>query len=206
LDQQGSDAVSKVGSGAEGNGAAKAKSAAATVAPKAAPPRPRDARQARFAQSFAQIVAVLMRDANYRNARLADLEWLALPPIMAGQFKLAQMPAPAPKGQKADEQSGVLVPVAVALWARVSANVDKALQGSLDKQARLHPADWVSGDNIWLMTVAGDKRAMPKFLEQLCLTEFKGKLVKMRLRGTDGKTVIKTLGPADPDKASAAKS
>ena len=56
--------------------------------------RPRDARQARMAQSFAQIVAVLMRDPNFRNMRLADLEWLVLPPVMAGQFRLAQVPMP----------------------------------------------------------------------------------------------------------------
>ena len=42
-----------------------------------------------MAQTFAQIVAVLMRDANFRNLRLTDLEWLVLPPVMAGQFRLA---------------------------------------------------------------------------------------------------------------------
>jgi hemolysin-activating ACP:hemolysin acyltransferase len=196
--------VSKAASGAGGNGAEKAKAAATAKGAV----RPRDARQARFAQSFAQIIAVLMRDANYRNMRIADLETMVLPPIMAGQFRLAQMPAPPPKDQKvsddkAKDVSGVLLPVAVALWARVSANVDKALQGNLDKQARLHPADWASGDNIWLMTIAGDKRAIPKFLEQLCLTEFKDKQVKMRLRGADGKGVVKTLGPASPAKTAA---
>ena len=166
---------------ADGNGAARGKSAAA--APLKATIRPRDARQTRFAQAFAQVVAVLMRDPGFRNLRLADLEWMVLPPIMAGQFRLAQMPAPPPKGEKpagegkdqAGAGPGVLVPVAVALWARVSANTDKALQGNLDKQARLHPADWASGDNIWLIAVAGDKRAIPKFIEQLYLTEFKGK-------------------------------
>ena len=171
--------------------------------------RPRDARQLRLGRSFAQVVAVLMRDRNFRQMRLADLEWLVLPPLMAGQFRLAQMPAPPPKGEKpagegkdqAGAGPGVLVPIAVALWARVSANTDKALQGNLDKQARLHPADWASGDNIWLIAVAGDKRAIPKFIEQLYLAEFKGKLVKMRMRGADGKAVVRTMGPSDPKPA-----
>ena len=155
--------------------------------------RPRDARQARFAQTFANIVAVLMRDPNFKNLRLADLEWLVLPPVMAGQFKLghAQMQ---PDGAKTQKDASY-VPVAVALWARVSPNLDKALSENLDKQARLHPADWATGDNIWLMAAAGDQRAVPKFLEQLKETEFKGKQVKMRVRGPDGKVVIKTLSP-----------
>ena len=35
-------------------------------------PRPRDVRQARMAQAFAQVVAVLMRDTRFRSLRLAD--------------------------------------------------------------------------------------------------------------------------------------
>jgi hypothetical protein len=33
----------------------------------------RDARQVRFAQSFAEMVAVPMRDADFRNMRVAEL-------------------------------------------------------------------------------------------------------------------------------------
>ncbi len=154
--------------------------------------RPRDARQARFAQSFAQIVAVLMRDANFKQMRLADLEHLVLPPIMAGQFRLAQVPARQGRGQ--GQAGGVLVPVAVAVWARVSAAIDKRLSESLDKPMQLGPGDWASGDNVWLMAVAGDRRAIPKFIEQLAKTEFKGQRVKMRVRGPENTVVVKTLG------------
>lgn len=181
----------------EGNGAVKPQAplAAAAEGAKVAI-RPRDARQTRFAQSFAQIVAVLMRHPNFRKMRLADLEWLVLPPVMAGQFSLAQAPSPIGrvKGRDGTEQGGVLVPVAVALWARVSADIDKALAENLDKPVRLRPADWASGDNIWLMAVAGDQRAVPTFLEQLAKTEFKGQRVKMRMRGPDNSVVVKTLG------------
>ena len=153
--------------------------------------RPRDARQARFAQTFANIVAVLMRDPNFRNLRLADLEWLVLPPVMAGQFRLAHV-QPQPEGGK-PQQGGGYVPVAVALWARVSPNIDKGLSENLDKQVRLQPNQWASGDILWLMAAAGDQRAVPKFLEQLQETEFKGKEVKLRARGADGKAVVRTL-------------
>jgi len=183
------DAVSKAAPGADKNGADGAKAPEAAAKPAI---RPRDARQARFAQTFAQIVAVLMRDPNFRKMRLADLEWLVLPPVMAGQFRLAQ--APSPHGRVKGQEGGVLVPVAVALWARVSASIDKGLSENLDKSVRLQPGDWASGDNVWLMAVAGDPRAVPKFLEELAKTEFKEQRVKMRLRGPDNKVVVKTLG------------
>src|SRR5262245_11891405 len=67
------------------------KAAAAAARPAV---RPGDARQARFAQAFTQIVAVLMRDRNFRSMPLADLEWLVLPAVMSGQFRLAQAPSP----------------------------------------------------------------------------------------------------------------
>jgi cytolysin-activating lysine-acyltransferase len=182
----------------EGNGAARRQPppVAAGQAGKPAAIRPRDARQSRFAQSFAQIVAVLMRDANFRKMRLADLEWLVLPPVMAGQFQLAQAPSPVGrvKGKDGSEQGGVLVPVAVALWARVSDAIDKALTENLDKPVRLRPNEWASGDNLWLMVLAGDQRALPLFLEQLAKTEFKGQRVRMRARGPDNTVVVKTLG------------
>jgi len=162
--------------------------------------RPRDARQLRLGQSFAQVVAVLMRDRNFSQMRLADLEWLVLPPVMSGQFRLAQMPAPPGRAPGAAQASakgkdgGVLVPVAVALWASVSASIDKQLSENLDKVVRLGSGDWASGDNLWLMAVGGDRRVLPKFIDQLVKTELKGQRVKMRVRGPGNTVVVKTLG------------
>jgi hemolysin-activating ACP:hemolysin acyltransferase len=64
---------------------------------------------------------------------------------------------------------------------------------NLDKPIRLRTNQWASGDKIWLMAVAGDRRAIPKFLEQLKEKEFKGQEVKMRTNAGDGKVVVKTL-------------
>ena len=191
-------AMDKSAQRSEGNAAAGAQPPPVAVAPAVrAAVRPRDARQVRFAQAFAQIVAVLMRDPNFRKMRLADLEWLVLPPVMAGQFRLAQAPSPVGRVTGKDgQEGGVLVPVAVALWARVSDAVDKTLSENLDEPVRLRPNEWASGDNIWLMAVAGDQRAVPKFLEQLAKTELEGQRVKMRLRGPGNSVVVKTLGQA----------
>lgn len=188
--------MSSTMSTANGNGSGKAKPAAAAAAAATAAKRPvraRDARQSRFAQSFAQIVAVLMRDRNFRNMRLSDLEWLVLPPVMSGQFSLGQAPVPPAKG-KAPTEGGVLVPVAVAMWARVSNEIDKRLSENLDKPVRLGVGEWATGDNIWLMAIAGDQKALPKFLEQLVANQFKGQRVKMRVRGPENTVVVKTLG------------
>jgi hemolysin-activating ACP:hemolysin acyltransferase len=153
---------------------------------------PREARHARMAQSFSQVVAVLMRDANFRNLRLADLEWLVLPAIMSGQFKLGH--ARAQPGADKSKDGGTFVPAAVAMWARVSPAIDKAMSENLDKPVRLKANQWMSGDIPWLIAVAGDQRIIPTFLKQLSEQEFKGKHVKMRARTPDGGVSLKTLG------------
>ncbi len=144
-----------------------------------------------MAQSFAQIVSVLMRDPSYKDLRVADLEWLVLPPVMAGQFRLAHSPLRARSAEA--QQGGSIMPVAVALWARVSPEIDKALSETLEKPVRLTQGAWTSGDIPWLMAVAGDRRATKVFLRQLQENEFKGKQVKMRLRMPDGKLAITSL-------------
>lgn len=145
-----------------------------------------------MAQTFAQVVGVLMRDANFRNLRIADLEWLVLPPIMAGQFRFAHAVR---QPDDKTTQAGVSVPVAVALWARVSPQIDKSLSENLDKLVRLPPNQWASGSHLWLVAVGGDGRAVPQFLKELGRTpEFEGQHVKMRVRAPDGKVVVKVLG------------
>ena len=163
-----------------------------------ASPPARGRRQASFAESFAQIVAVFMRDRSFRTLTIAELEWLVLPPIMVGQFALAHAPMDrsAAKGEKfkAQQNGSALVPVAVALWARVSPAIDKALSESLEKPIKLQAADWSSGDNLWLLALAGDQRAFPKFLAELGKKDFLGRQVKMRKRTPEGKVVIQSIG------------
>ena len=179
--------------------------------------RPRQARQARFAQGFARVVAVLMRDPNFRTMPIADLEWLVLPAVMSGQFRVAEAPASllgrerrpdrgSDKAQargQAKEQAkaqsgagGVLMPVAVALWARVSNEIDAPLAGNLDQPVRLKPGQWASGDNVWLVAAAGDRRALPRLIDRLAQAELKGRRIRMRVRGPGNTVVVKTLGEA----------
>jgi len=50
-------------------------------APKASPGQAANARQSRMTDGLAQIVALMMRDRRFREVRIADLEWLVMPPI-----------------------------------------------------------------------------------------------------------------------------
>lgn len=158
---------------------------AAVQANGAAKPQARDGQQTRFAQSFAQAIGVLMRDRQFRNMRLADLEWLVMPPLMTGQIRMAH----APSGR-----DNFYLPVALALWARVSPEVDKRLSDDLDKPILLEPAEWTSGDQLWLVAIAGDANAKATFLKRLQEGDFKDKTVKMRARDADNRIVVTTLG------------
>lgn len=164
--------------------------------------RLRDVRQFRMAQSLSQVVAVLMRDPSYRALPIGDLEWLVLPPVMAGQFRIGQTRAAT--GNAPGEQGGILLPVAVALWARVSDEIDHRLSTTLDTQARIKPDQWASGKHLWLMAVGGEPRMMPRFLAELRDRDFAGQDVKIRFRDKDGKVEIKTLAEIAGSAASTA--
>jgi hemolysin-activating ACP:hemolysin acyltransferase len=109
---------------------------------------------------------------------------------MAGQFRLGHAARPADERAR---DGGVSIPVAVVLWARVSAQIDKTFSEELDKPMQLRPNQWASGDHIWIMATAGDRRALPHFLKELAQSVFKGQTVKMRTRGAEGKVLVKTL-------------
>jgi hemolysin-activating ACP:hemolysin acyltransferase len=137
--------------------------------------------------AFAQIVTVLMRSPRYRHYSLGDLEWLVIPALTTGQWRVVGAQS---------KQNGVSVPVAVALWARVSAEVDKKLSENLHVPIRLRPDEWQSGDILWLVDAVGEPRVVPQLLKQLLETSFKGREAKVRAAGEDGKVTIRRLGAA----------
>lgn len=131
--------------------------------------------------TLGQIVSVLMRSSQHRARPLADLEWLVLPAILGGQYRVAQA-----------QQSGVAVPVGVALWASVSTAVDQRLS-DLSVPWRLQPEEWRSGDIPWLVELVADPATQQALLKHLGETVFKGRGVKMRARDADGKAQIGTF-------------
>lgn len=136
--------------------------------------------------SFGEIVSVLMRSPQFRNMPLSEVEALVVPAVMSGQFLVAEAQS---------KSKGFVTPVAIALWASVSAEVDQRLAQDLDKPFRLQPNEWRSGDVAWLITLAGDGRIISPMLKQLQETTLKGKPLKMRVKGKDGKVTVGTFAP-----------
>ena len=169
--------------------------AAAPAAP--AKPAPLDAEQLKqragqakeIAAAFGQIVSVLMRSEALRTRTLADLEWMVVPAVMSGQYSIAEVQS---------KQNGMSAPLAVALWASVSAAVDQRLSESIAEPIQLKPEEWRSGEILWLVEAVGEARALGAVLQQLGATRFKGKPVKLRAKDKDGRATLGVIGGAVP--------
>jgi hemolysin-activating ACP:hemolysin acyltransferase len=138
-----------------------------------APPLSTD--EVRFSVAFARIISILLRSSPYRHMALNDLEWMVLPAVMTGQFAVMET-----------QVNGQSVPVAVALWASVSKDVDQRLSDPAIPVIRLRPDEWLGGDIPWLIDVIGDGHFIPQLLQQLHEGVFVGRDVKMRGAGPNG--------------------
>lgn len=150
----------------------------------------------RQALAFTQVVTVLMRSPHYKHFALTDLEWFVLPPILTGQYCVAEV-------KKDNTAPGA--PAAVALWASVSPEVDKRLSENPSVPIRLRPDEWRSGEVLWLIAVIGDPRVVPQMLKNLGEATFKGREVRTRGRSQDGKPNV-TIVRVSADGAGFAQS
>jgi len=156
----------------------------------------RDAASLRNTVVFTQAVGVLMRSPHYREYRISDLEWLLLPPITNGQFRIGEA--------KLDEKNGgASLPVALVLWALVSPEVDQRLTAATDTAPKFLPAEWKSGEIPWLVHAAGETRFVRPLVNQLLTTTFKGRAVKVLARDKDGKVKVHVLDGTMAPKADA---
>lgn len=90
-------------------------------------------------QIFGEIVWVMSQSATHKHFAIADLEWLVMPPILLNQYKVFRA------GEK---------PVAVALWAKLSADAESRLKDGMKaggKDFRFAAREWNSGDRLWLV-------------------------------------------------------
>lgn len=144
--------------------------------------------------TFGEIVSLLMRQGSTKHQTLADLEWLVLPALAANQFSVAEAQSKA---------QGFMTPIALVLWARVSPEVDQRLGGDLDRPIRLTPAEWTSGDRLWLVEAIGEPRTLQNILQRLAKTRWQGQLVKFRSRDKTGRVVVHQLTSTPPSEATA---
>jgi len=150
-----------------------------------------------LAAAFGEVVTLLMRSHTYRNHTLADLEWLVVPAVSSGQFSLAEAQS---------KTSGLRAPVGLVLWASVSEAVDARLSSEIDKPLKLAPAEWKSGDIVWIVEALADPRMLEAMLKQLSAKQWAGREVKLRARGKDGKPAVGRLEARKaPEEPAAAK-
>jgi hemolysin-activating ACP:hemolysin acyltransferase len=152
--------------------------------PSAGDPQQGEAASTRLLFRLGEIVNVMMRAPQFRAVPLGEVQALVLPPLISGQYLVAEARS---------TSRGFISPVAVALWAKVSKEVDKRLSESLDKPIKLTPEEWKSGDIAWLIVLAGNAQAIAPILKKFQETTLKGAPLKMRSRAKDGKTVVSTF-------------
>ena len=129
--------------------------------------------------SVGDIAVLMSRSAAHRHYTLADIEWLILPPVMLGQFYVAEAQ---------HEANGFRAPIALVTWARVSPEVDRRLTDNAGQPPRLAPEEWASGDIVWLIDVVGAQRGLVHALEVLQ----RGPCRNARYVASDGVTVSVT--------------
>jgi cytolysin-activating lysine-acyltransferase len=119
--------------------------------------------------TFGGVVGLLMRSPAHRHFTLTDLEWYLLPPLALGQFMVGETRL----------QNGQALPLALVLWARVSAEVDARLSAEVRHPVRLQPNEWQSGDVYWILDAVGDPKGLQECIETLTKTKFQRKRIKM---------------------------
>ena len=118
--------------------------------------------------NFGGAVALFMRSPAHKHYTLTDLEWCLLPALRLNQFMAAEVKLP----------NGQVVPAALVLWARVSAEVDGRLSAAPGYPIRLHPNEWQSGDVFWIVDAVGEPKAVQQCIEALNNSALQGKSFK----------------------------
>ncbi len=164
-----------------------AKSEPAIASPVSEDERKRRVQAARrLTSTFGQIVAVMMRSEQHQRVPVVELKRMIVPALLAGQYSLV--------GRRF-KNGGMVRPVTVLLWARVSDELDRQLTQAGSTPVRLGAKDWTSGSHVWLIDVIGDTAMIPQLIAKLSEGRWKGAVVKMRARGSDGQMAVRTIGP-----------
>jgi cytolysin-activating lysine-acyltransferase len=128
---------------------------------------------------FGQVVWLMMNMPQYRHVFLTDLEWMVLPPIKLNQYRLFRV--------------GNHV-VAFAAWAYLSEAAEARLQ---EPNPRLAPADWKSGDRLWLIDLHAPFGQQELALKELRETALKGKIFKMHRWTPQGRQIVEIVPEED---------
>lgn len=134
--------------------------------------------------SIGDLVVVMSKSPAHKHYSLADIEWMILPPVLAGQFYVAEA---------TDPETGFRAPIAAATWARVSPEVDARLRENAGNPIRLRPDEWTSGDIHWLIDLVGDARGLKVALNMLLNGPLEGQQTHIAVRDAAGAAKVETL-------------
>ncbi len=113
------------------------------------------------------VLWLYMNAPDHKHLFVSDLEWQLLPPVTLNQCKLFM------QGQ---------TPLAFASWAYVS---DEVQQRLLAGQNRLAPADWHSGENLWLIDTVAPFGGVKELVQDLRNNQFAGKSIRQLVPATN---------------------
>jgi cytolysin-activating lysine-acyltransferase len=124
------------------------------------------------------------------NQKLQEsVEWLVLPPLLAGQFRVWRRGA---------------TPVAYAAWALLDQATEARL---LAGETRIAPAEWQRGDRPWLIYLLAPYGGLQRFAQELRSGVFAGREVRFLVRdaGVEPRMVVwSAVYPEPLDSASKA--
>ncbi len=164
---------------------------AGSATPELSPDQLRKAAEAskRLSAAFGEIVSIFMRTPAYAKVPLGELEHIVVPAVATGQFTLAE-------GQS--KANGMVQPVGVILWARVTDELDRRMSADPAQPLRLAANEWASGERVWVMEAVGDPRVIDAMLKKMAETAWAGRSVKFRTRNKDGQPIIATMPTTRP--------
>lgn len=128
--------------------------------------------QLTLAGVLGEITWIFSQQRSHRHLFIADLEWLVMPPVLAGQYRIFRT-----------EQG----PIGVALWAYLSEKAEKRIAEGL---GRLAPKEWRSGENLWIIDLVAPFGGEDKMIEDMKKTVFKGMKFKYQSTDQNGKGEI----------------
>jgi hemolysin-activating ACP:hemolysin acyltransferase len=134
--------------------------------------------------SIGDLVVVMSKSPAHKHYSLADIEWMVLPPVLAGQFYVAEA---------TNAETGFRAPIAAVTWARASAEVDARLREGAGRPIRLRPDEWTSGDTFWLIDIVGDPRGLGNALHWLLDEPFKDRPAYVVVRDAAGGAKLETV-------------
>lgn len=161
---------------------------AAAASPATVHPHPaQQAMSSAMAMQFGKVASVLMFSPRHQTMSLKDIAAAVLPAVAANQFVVAEARQKGTAGNP-----DVTAPVGLLLWARVSDEVDRRFSADASKPTQLTAAEWTSGDNYWVIESVGAPKVVEAMMKELMEGPFKGRVMKFRWTGADGRPQIQT--------------